>query len=34
VAGVVGTRKFFDEVWGDAVDVASRMETTGAVGKI
>jgi adenylate cyclase len=34
VAGVVGTRKFFYDVWGDAVNVASRMETTGVVGKI
>ncbi len=34
VAGVVGTRKFFYDVWGDAVNVASRMELTGAVGKI
>jgi adenylate cyclase len=34
VAGVVGTRKFFYDVWGDAVNVAARMETTGAAGKI
>jgi adenylate cyclase len=34
VAGVVGTRKFFYDVWGDAVNVAARMESTGVPGRI
>ena len=34
VAGVVGARKFFYDVWGDAVNVAARMETTDPEGRI
>ncbi|MGV0718504.1 adenylate/guanylate cyclase domain-containing protein [Mycolicibacterium sp. XJ662] len=34
VAGVVGARKFFYDVWGDTVNVASRMESTDEEGRI
>jgi len=34
VGGVVGSRKFFYDVWGDAVNVAARMETTDIAGRI
>ena len=34
VAGVVGTKKFFYDVWGDAVNAAARMEQTGEPGRI
>jgi adenylate cyclase len=34
VAGVVGTRKFSYDVWGDTVNVAARMEALGETGRI
>jgi len=29
VAGVIGTHKFVYDIWGDAVNIASRMESHG-----
>jgi guanylate cyclase len=34
VAGVIGNRKFAYDMWGDAVNLASRMESQGKVGRI
>jgi adenylate cyclase len=34
VAGVIGIKKFSYDLWGDAVNIASRMEAQGTPGKI
>lgn len=34
VAGVIGTKKFIYDVWGDTVNMASRMESLGVPGRV
>lgn len=34
ISGVVGKRKFAYDIWGDTVNIASRMESSGEVGHI
>ncbi len=34
IAGIVGTKKFAYDIWGDTVNIASRMESSGEVGRV
>jgi class 3 adenylate cyclase len=34
IAGIVGSKKFAYDIWGDTVNTASRMESSGETGKI
>ena len=34
VAGIVGVKKYAYDIWGDAVNIASRMESSSEAGRI
>jgi class 3 adenylate cyclase len=34
IAGVIGTKKFIYDIWGDTVNLASRMESLGVPGRV
>jgi class 3 adenylate cyclase len=34
MAGVIGEKKFAYDIWGDAVNIAARLESSGAAGRV
>jgi class 3 adenylate cyclase len=34
IGGIVGLHKFAFDIWGDAVNIAARMENSGEVGRV
>ena len=34
IAGIVGIKKFAYDIWGDTVNIAERLQSNGAVGKV
>ncbi|RQO30165.1 hypothetical protein DBR32_11310 [Taibaiella sp. KBW10] len=34
IAGIIGVKKFAYDIWGDTVNIAARMEQSGAAGKV
>ena len=34
VAGIVGVKKFQYDIWGDTVNLAARMESSGEAGQV
>lgn|GEM_PF-6296828 len=34
IAGIIGSKKYFYDIWGDSVNTASRMESSGKIGEI